>query len=209
MVRRQCRGGLGIEILEFRNCNPSPLAKFHDVEIPSFLQKSWNREFEAQTRKLGIVILALLLSFCPPLLRIPKFPIPIPAPSAPCKPRIPKFPIPLPAPSAPCKPRIPRFPIPLPAPSAPCKPRIPKFLIPLPAPSALCKPRIPSVPNSTFRRPPAVLASFLQTRYTLANSQIPKSNPGPKAPKAKRFRIPRVQRLKLHFPPCNHAQPHP
>ena len=24
-VRRQCRGGLGIEILEFRNCNPSPL----------------------------------------------------------------------------------------------------------------------------------------------------------------------------------------
>ena len=48
---------------------------------------------------------------------------------------------------------------------------------------------------------------FLQTRYTLANSQIPKSNPGPKAPKAKRFRIPRVQRLKLHFPPCNHAQP--
>ena len=33
-------------------------SKFHDVEIPSFLQKSWNREFEAQTRKLGIVILA-------------------------------------------------------------------------------------------------------------------------------------------------------
>ena len=95
-VRRQCRGGLGIEILEFRNCNPSqsvsqsvisrsrpaltppparspapPLpgrtqviiapSKFHDVEIPSFLQKSWNREFEAQTRKLGIVILAFFV----------------------------------------------------------------------------------------------------------------------------------------------------
>ena len=27
-VRRQCRGGLGIEILEFRNCNPSPLEIF-------------------------------------------------------------------------------------------------------------------------------------------------------------------------------------
>ena len=130
-------------------------------------------------------------------------------PSAPCKPRIPKFPIPIPAPSAPCKPRIPKFPIPLPAPSAPCKPRIPKFLIPLPAPSALCKPRIPSVPNSTFRRPrPCSLRSCkLAIPSTLANSQIPKSNPGPKAPKAKRFRIPRVQRLKLHFPPCNHAQP--
>ena len=96
-------------------------SKFHDVEIPSFLQKSWNREFEAQTRKLGIVILAL--KFCPPLLRIPKFPIPLPAPSAPCKPRIPKFPIPLPAPSAPCKPSIPKFPIPLPAPSAPLQTR--------------------------------------------------------------------------------------
>ena len=95
-------------------------SKFHDVEIPSFLQKSWNREFEAQTRKLGIVILAL--KFCPPLLRIPKFPIPLPAPSAPCKPRIPKFPIPIPAPSAPCKPRIPKFPIAIPAPSASCKP---------------------------------------------------------------------------------------
>jgi hypothetical protein len=59
-VRRQCRGGLGIEILEFRNRNPTILApsKFHDVEIPRFQQKSWNREFEAQTRKLGIVILA-------------------------------------------------------------------------------------------------------------------------------------------------------
>ncbi len=33
-------------------------SKFHDVEIPRFQQKSWNREFEAQTRKLGIVILA-------------------------------------------------------------------------------------------------------------------------------------------------------
>jgi hypothetical protein len=33
-------------------------SKFHDVEIPSFQQKSCNREFEAQTRKLGIVILA-------------------------------------------------------------------------------------------------------------------------------------------------------
>ena len=37
----------------------------------------------------------------------------------------------------------------------------------------------------------------LSESRTLANSQIPKSNPGPKAPKAKRFRIPRVQRLKL------------
>jgi hypothetical protein len=33
-------------------------SKFHDVEIPRFQQKSWNREFESQTRKLGIVILA-------------------------------------------------------------------------------------------------------------------------------------------------------
>ena len=154
-MRRQCRGGLGIEILEFRNCNPSP-SKFHDVEIPSFLQKSWNREFEAQTRKLGIVILPY---FCPPLLRIPKFPIPIPAPSAPCKHRIPKFPIPIPAPSAPCKPRIPKFPIPLPPPSAPCN--------------------NPGFQNSRFHfRPPALLANSL----TSANSQIPNSNPGPERP---------------------------
>ena len=27
-------------------------SKFHDVEIPKFQQKSWNREFEAHTRKL-------------------------------------------------------------------------------------------------------------------------------------------------------------
>ena len=33
-------------------------SKFHDVEIPRFQQKSWNREFEVHTRKLGIVILA-------------------------------------------------------------------------------------------------------------------------------------------------------
>ena len=102
-----------------------------------------------------------------------------------CKPRIPKFPITLPAPSAPCKvPRIPKFPITLPAPSATCKPRIPKFPITLPAPSAP-----------------------LQTRYTCTLAQIPNSNPGPKAPKAKMFRIPRVRRLNLHFPPCNVTQP--
>ena len=106
-------------------------------------------------------------------------------PSAPCKPRIPKFPIPLMAPSPPCKPRIPKFPIPLPAPSAPCKPRIPKFPIPLPAPS-----------------------TYLQTRYTYTLAQIPNSNPGPKAPKAKMCRIPRVRSLKLHFPPCNVTQPY-
>ena len=116
-------------------------SKFHDVESPSFLQKSWNREFEAQTRKLGIVILTLFLS-SPPL-RIPKFPIPIPAPSAPCKHRIPKFPIPISAPYrhalnawvsplATCA--LPKgvcylltYLLPIPAPSAPCKPRIPKF----------------------------------------------------------------------------------
>ena len=156
--------------------------------------------------------------------RIPKFPIPLPAPSAPCKPRIPKFPIPLPAPSAPCKPRIPKFPIPFPAPSAPCKLRIPKFPIPLPAPSALCKLRIPKFPiplpaPSALCKPripkfpfpiPAPSASCKLAIPWLINAtfpQIPKSNPGPKAPKAKRFRIPRVRRLKLHFPPCNHAQP--
>ena len=35
-------------------------SKFHDVEMPRFQQKSWNREFvfEAHTRKLVIVILA-------------------------------------------------------------------------------------------------------------------------------------------------------
>ena len=41
-------------------------SKFHDVEIPRFRQKSWNREFEAQTRKLGIVIIAYY-SLPPPL----------------------------------------------------------------------------------------------------------------------------------------------
>ena len=65
----------------------------------------------------------------------------------------------------------------------------------------------PGFRDSQFQFRPPVAVLPLQTRYTLANSQIPKSNPGPKAPKAKRFRIPRVQRLKLHFPPCNHAQP--
>ena len=45
-------------------------------QIPTKVVVSWNREFEAQTRKLGIVILA------PCKLEIPRFPIPIPAPSA-------------------------------------------------------------------------------------------------------------------------------
>ena len=46
---------LTLGISEFGILAPS---KFHDVEIPRFQPKSWNREFEAHTRKLGIVILA-------------------------------------------------------------------------------------------------------------------------------------------------------
>ena len=38
-------------ISEFGILAPS---KFHDVEIPRFQQKSWNREFEAHTRNFGI-----------------------------------------------------------------------------------------------------------------------------------------------------------
>ena len=60
-------------------------------------------------------------------------------------------------------------------------------------------------PDSKFQsRPPALLANC---RYLckFPNSKF-QSRPK-KAPKAKRFRIPRVRRLKLQFPPCNHAQP--
>ena len=102
-------------ISEFGILAPS---KFHDVEIPRFQQKSWNREFEAHTRNFGIWNPSSLLlanskfpdsqfQFRPPAffckLEIPRFPIPIPAPSAPCKLEIPRFQIPIPAPSAPCK----------------------------------------------------------------------------------------------------------
>jgi hypothetical protein len=92
-------------ISEFGILAPS---KFHDVEIPRFQQKSWNREFEAHTRNFGIWNPSSLLlanskfpdsqfQFRPPAffckLEIPRFPIPIPAPSAPCKLEIPRFPI--------------------------------------------------------------------------------------------------------------------
>jgi hypothetical protein len=60
-----------------------------------------------------------------------------------CKPRIPKFPIPLPAPSAPCKPRIPNFPIPLLAPSAPLQTRYTYTLAQIPFPNSNPGPKAP------------------------------------------------------------------
>ena len=115
--------------------------------------------FEAQTRKLGIVILALFLS-SPPL-RIPKFPIPIPAPSAPCKHRIPKFPIPIPAPY---RHALNAWVSPL----ATCA--LPKgvcylltYLLPIPAPSSPRQTQDSEIPNSgNCNSGPQ---RFLQTRY--------------------------------------------
>ena len=123
----------------------------------------------------------------------------------------------------------------LPAPSAPCKPANPgfrnsRFHFRPPAllvanlgfrnsrfhfrpPALLAN---PGFRNSRFHfRPPALLANpgFRNSRFHFrplaqkSDSNFQSRFPGPKAPKAKRFRIPRVRRLKLHFPPCNVTQP--